>query len=85
MGNKIISYTSKDYDSIRTDLINAIPGLTDIWTSRDQADPGMVMITLMSELGDNLSFNIDTQSLEFFGRTVTQRKNAQAIFDLLGY
>ncbi len=85
MGNKILSYTSKDYDSIRTDLINAIPGLTDIWTSRDQADPGMVLVTLMSALGDNLSFNIDTQSLEFFGKTVTQRKNAQAIFDLLGY
>lgn len=83
--NKFLSYTSRDYESIRDDLIAAIPSLTDIWTSRDQADPGMVLVTLMAALGDNLSFNMDTQSLEFFGRTVTQRKNAQAIFDLIGY
>lgn len=80
-----ISYTSKDFNSIKTDLINAISSLTNIWTSREQSDPGMVIVTLIAALGDMLSFNMDKQSLEFFGKTVTQRKNAQAIFDLLGY
>lgn len=80
-----LSYTSRDFDSIKTDLINAISSLTDIWTSREQSDPGMVLVTLMAALGDMLSFNMDKQSLEFFGKTVTQRKNAQYIFDLLGY
>lgn len=83
--NNYLSYTSRDFDSIKNDLTNAIPSLTNIWTSREQSDVGMVLVTLMSALGDNLSFNMDAQSLEFFGKTVTQRKNAQNIFDLLGY
>lgn len=80
-----VSYTSRDFNSIKADLINAISSLTDIWTSREQSDPGMVLVTLMAALGDMLSFNMDKQSLEFFGKTVTQRKNAQYIFDLVGY
>lgn len=80
-----LSYTSRDFDSIKTDLINSISSLTNIWTSREQSDPGMVLVTLMAALGDMLSFNIDKQSLEFFGKTVTQRKNAQYVFDLVGY
>ena len=80
-----LSYTSRDFDSIKTDLINSISSLTNIWTSREQSDPGMVLVTLMAALGDMLSFNMDKQSLEFFGKTVTQRKNAQYVFDLVGY
>ena len=85
MANDYLSYTSRDFNSIKEDLTNSISNLTNIWTNRDQSDPGMVLVTLMSALGDNLSFNIDKQSLEFFGRTVSQRKNAKYVFDLLGY
>lgn len=85
MANNILSYTSRDFNSIKQDLINAIPSLTDIWTNREESDPGMVLLTLMSALGDNLSYNMDKQSLEFFGQSVTQRKNASRLFDLIGY
>ena len=85
MSNNILSYTSRDFKSIKQDLINAIPSLTDIWTNREESDPGMVLLTLMAALGDNLSFNMDRQSLEFFGQTVTQRKNAARVFDLVAY
>ncbi len=85
MANDYLSYTSRDFNSIKQDLINAIPSLTNIWTNREDSDPGMVLLTLMSALGDNLSFNMDKQSLEFFGKTVTQRKNASRLFDLVGY
>ena len=85
MANDYLSYTSRDFNSIKQDLINAIPSLSSVWTNREDADPGMVLLTLMSALGDNLSFNMDKQSLEFFGKTVTQRKNAARLFDLVGY
>lgn len=85
MGNNPISYTSRDFKSIKQDLINAIPSLTNIWTNREESDPGMVLLTLAAALGDNLNYNIDKQSLEFFGQTVTQRKNAARVFDLVGY
>ena len=85
MAQNYLSYTSRDFESIKADLVNAIPNLTDIWTSREESDPGMVLITLMSALGDNLSFNMDQQSLEFYGKTFTQRKSAARVLDLIGY
>ena len=85
MANDILKYTSKDYKSISSDLIDAIPALTDTWTSREDGDPGIVLIKEMSAIGDMLSYNLDKQVLEFYGPTVTQRKNAAKLFELIGY
>ena len=85
MANDILKYTSRDYDSIKTDLIESISALSDTWTSRDDGDPGIVLIKLMSALGDMLSFNMDKQALEYYAPTVTQRKNAAKLFELIGY
>lgn len=85
METNLVKYTSKDYNSILNDLIDAIPGLTDLWTSREDGDPGIVLVKLMSALGDMLSYNLDKQALEYYAPTVTQRKNAQKLFDLVGY
>lgn len=78
-------YTHRDYESIRNDLINAIPSLTQEWTSREESDPGIVLIKLISMFGDTLSYNVDKIALELYLRTVTQRKNCAMILELLGY
>ena len=75
MANGILKYTSRDYDSIKTDLIDSISSLTDLWTSRNDGDPGIVLVKLMSALGDMISYNFDKQALEYYAPTVTQRKN----------
>lgn len=85
MANNYLKYTSKDYNSIYTDLINAIPGITDLWTNTEDGDPGIVLVKLMSALGDMLSYNMDKQALEYYSSTVTQRKNAAKLFSLIGY
>lgn len=78
-------YTHRDYESIRSDLINAIPALTQEWTCREESDPGIVLIKLMSMFGDTLSYNLDKIALEMYLQTVTQRKNCAMILRLLGY
>ena len=78
-------YTHRDYESIKEDLINAIPSLTQEWTSREDSDPGIVLIKLMAMFGDTLSFNVDKIALEMFMQSVTQRKNCRKILSLLGY
>ena len=83
--NNILKYTSKDYNSIYKDLIDSIPSLTDLWTNTNDGDPGIVLVKLMSALGDMLSFNLDKQALEYYSPTVTQRKNAAKLFSLIGY
>ena len=83
--NDILKYTSKDYNSIFEDAISIIPSLTDMWTNTEDGDPGIVLIKLMSALGDMLSYNMDKQALEYYSSTVTQRKNAMKLFNLIGY
>lgn len=85
MDNNFLKYTSRDYQSIVVDLLDAIPSLTDTWTSREDSDPGIVLVKLMSALGDMLSYNFDKQALEYYAPTVTQRKNANKLFSLIGY
>jgi hypothetical protein len=85
MANDILRYTSKDFESIKADLIDAISAISGTWTSRDDGDPGIVLVKLMSALGDMLSFNADKQALEYYAPTVTQRKNAARLFALIGY
>lgn len=80
-----LSLTSRDYASIYSDLVAAIPTLTQTWTSREETDPGIVIIKLISMVGDMLSFNQDKMALEVYPESVTQRKNAQQIFNLIGY
>lgn len=85
MANDILKYTSKDFDSIKTDLMDSISSLTNTWTSREDGDPGIVLVKHMSAIGDMLSYNLDKQALECYGPTVTQRKNAAKLFELVGY
>lgn len=83
--NPNLSYTSRDYASIYEELKAAIPNLTSIYDPKDEADPGIVLIKLMSMLGDMLSFTSDNNALEAFPQTVIQPANAQQIFRLVGY
>lgn len=85
MANKILKYTSRDYESIKADLIDAISAISGTWTSREDGDPGIVLIKAMSALGDMLSYNFDKQANEYYAPTVTQRKNAAKLFELIGY
>jgi len=80
-----ISYTSKDYASILDDLINSVSGITEKWQVLDDNDPGVIMIKLMSIIGDMLFYTQDMQALEVYPNSVTQRKNAATIYKLIGY
>ena len=80
-----IDYTSKDYTNILDDLINSIPGITSRWQTSDANDPGLILVKLMSILGDMLFYNFDINSLEVYPASVTQRKNAATIYKLIGY
>lgn len=80
-----IDYTNKDYINILDDLINSIPGITQKWISTDTNDPGMILVKLMAIVGDMLFYTQDMQSLEVYPSSVTQRKNAAAIYRLIGY
>lgn len=80
-----IDYTSRDYLSIRDDLISIIDTYVPNWTTRDPSDMGMVMVELFSYLGDLLNFYTDRAVNEGFIATASQRDSLLRIARMLGY
>lgn len=86
MRNKgMIQYTSRDYDALITEMKDLVPKLTDLWKPEATADPGYVLMTLLASSADMLGVNLDWLANEIFAPSVTQRKNAEKLFDLIGY
>jgi hypothetical protein len=80
-----VDYTSRDYSSIRQDLIDLIPEFTPTWTNRDPADFGMAILELFSYMGDILNYYIDKSANEAFISTASQRDSVLQLAKLLGY
>jgi uncharacterized phage protein gp47/JayE len=80
-----VDYTSRDYTSIREDLIALIPNFAPQWTSRDSSDFGIVLLELFSYVGDLVNYQIDRAANESFIDTATQRDTVIKLASLLGY
>jgi hypothetical protein len=80
-----VDYTSRDYASIREDLIDLIPEYAPLWTNRDPADFGMTILEAFSYMGDILNYYIDKSANEAFISTASQRENVLQLARLLGY
>lgn len=81
----IINYTSKDYNSIMEEFWSIVPTLTNVWKPEADADPGVVLGKFLASVADMLCVNIDWLANEIFGNSVSQRKNAEKLFGLIGY
>ena len=80
-----IDYTSRDYTSIREDLIALIEQFTPEWTNRDPIDLGMTLVELFSYLGDIINFYTDRAANEGFLATASQRDSLLRIAQMIGY
>lgn len=85
ISNGIVKYSSRDYQSLLNDFIEAVPTLTELWDCESDSDPGMVLAKYIAACADMLGINLDLQASEMYGATVSQRKNAEKIFGLFGY
>jgi hypothetical protein len=80
-----VDYTSKDYASIREDMLAQITDVFPTWTSRDPADFGIVLIELFAYMGDIINYYIDRSANEAFMTTASQRDSVLYLARLLGY
>ena len=83
--DKTKSYTNKDFQSSYAELLDAASSLTNKLNITNEASPEVMLIKLMAILSDKLNYSIDKQVLECFPGSVTQRKNARQLFNLIGY
>lgn len=81
----IVKYTSRDYQSIMEDFWNLVPKMTELWKPEADADPGVVLGKFLASVADMLGINLDWLVNELFAPTVSQRKNAEKLFGLIGY
>jgi hypothetical protein len=80
-----VDYTSKDFYSIRAELIARIQDRIPEWTASDPADFGVALVEAFSYLGDMVSYYIDRNANEGFISTATQRSSVLSIAQTYGY
>lgn len=80
-----VDYTSKDYYSLRNDLIARIQDRVPNWTGTDDHDFGIALVEAFAYLGDLMSYYIDRAANEAFISTATQRSSIINIAQTYGY
>ena len=74
--NREINYLSKDFNSIKTDLMDYVKRqFPNEWRDFNDASGGMAVLELMAYVGDILSFNIDRQVNEAYINRAVETKN----------
>lgn len=80
-----VDYTSRDYESIRTDLIARVQEQIPDWNGNDPTDFGLVLLEQFAYLGDLLSYYADRAANESTLSTATRRDSVIALARDLGY
>jgi len=81
-----IKYTSKDFNSIKSDLIDYTKSyFPDTYKDFNETSPGMMLIELSSYVGDVLSYYIDYNYKESLLSTATEKRNVLNLAQFLGY
>lgn len=78
-------YASRDYDTIKTELLARAARVAPEWTDRDPSDFGMVMVDLWANTADVLHYYIDRAASETFLSTAQQRESVLALANLFDY
>ena len=81
-----INYTSKDFSSIKADLIEYTKSyFPDTYKDFNETSPGMMLIELSSYVGDVLSYYVDYNYKENILSTATEKRNVRRLAEFLGY
>ena len=78
-------FASRDYQTIKQDLLTRASNIAPEWTDRDPSDFGMVLVDLWAYMGDILHYYVDLAAQESFIETATQRESVLAYANLFDY
>ena len=78
-------YSSRDYETIKREMVARASRVFPEWTDRDPSDFGMMMLDLWAYSADVLHYYIDRAAGESFLATATQRESVLALANLLDY
>ena len=78
-------YTSRDFDSVKADLIRRAQLTIPEWTASTQPDFAMLMVDLWAYMADIQNYYIDRAHTEGFLATATQRASVHSLARIMGY
>lgn len=78
-------FASRDFQTIKQDLLTRASNTVPEWTDRDPSDFGMVLVDLWAYMGDILHYYVDLAAQEAFVETATQRESVLAYANLFDY
>lgn len=81
----VVDYLARDYDALRTRLLDRLSTLLPGWTDRNAADPAVMLVELFATLGDRLAYWQDAAAVEAYLGTARQRTSVRRHARLLGY
>lgn len=82
---KFLDYTTRDYQGFREAMLERAKQRLPEWTDHSPNDPGIVLIELLAEQLDQLSYYNDRVANEVFLPTATKRKSVINHCKLIGY
>ena len=84
--NRDINYLSKDFNSIKADLIDYVKRhFPSDWRDFNDASGGMALLEMIAYVGDILTFNIDRQVNEAYINRAVEIKNIVSLAQNFGY
>lgn len=80
-----IDYTTRDYDSIRRQLLDRMTLTIPDWTERHAPDLGMTLVEVLAYVGDQLSYEQDAVATEAYLDTARLRMSVRRHVRLIDY
>lgn len=82
-----LSATNKDYYRIWEELLDLARKISDKWdpTTTNESDPGIVLLKVLTALGDKLNYTIDVNTLEAFMPSAAQTESMRKLCAMMGY
>jgi uncharacterized phage protein gp47/JayE len=81
----VIDYTSRDYESIRLDMIRLIRSRIPQWTAENPNDFGVALVEAFAYGVDTLHYYLDRIANEAYLSTAVQRESLYSISDMFNY
>ena len=83
----LLSPTKKDYYQVWQELLDVAGKLSERWdpSSTNEADPGIVLLKVLTGITDKLNYTIDKNILEVYMPSAAQEESMRRLCDMLGY
>jgi hypothetical protein len=85
VASPVLDYLARDYDALRTRLLDRVSALVPGWDDRHPADVGVMLVELFAHLGDRLASWQDAVALEAYLGTARRRASVRRHARLLDY